>query len=195
MTSRALEQGCSIEFAACYFEVWMLRLAGVFPDLFYCAVCRTKLAVGDERVLAAGLQAVICSSCDHRSGVSVRPQVLELLLGILKNPLENGNTADEKALENLHELNEFWIRQYFGTMKSHESSGESKMQKYVYFFGGGKAEGKGDMKDILGGKGAGLAEMTNAGVPVPPGFTISTEVCKIYYENKNSWDRYPDADR
>src|SRR6058998_2450927 len=60
------------------------------------------------------------------------------------------------------------------------------MQKYVYFFGGGKAEGKGDMKDTLGGKGAGLAEMTNAGLPVPPGFTISTEVCRIFYENRNS---------
>src|SRR6058998_2170671 len=58
------------------------------------------------------------------------------------------------------------------------------MQKYVYFFSGGKAEGKGDMKDTLGGKGAGLAEMTNAGLPVPPGFTISTEVCRIFYENK-----------
>ncbi len=59
------------------------------------------------------------------------------------------------------------------------------MQKYVYFFGGGKAEGKGDMKDVLGGKGAGLAEMTNAGLPVPPGFTISTEVCRIFYENNS----------
>ena len=60
------------------------------------------------------------------------------------------------------------------------------MQKYVYFFGGGKAEGKGDMKDILGGKGAGLAEMTNAALPVPPGFTISTEVCRIYTDNKGN---------
>jgi pyruvate,orthophosphate dikinase len=58
------------------------------------------------------------------------------------------------------------------------------MQKFVYFFGGGKAEGKGDMKDTLGGKGAGLAEMTNAGLPVPPGFTISTDVCRIFYDNK-----------
>ena len=57
------------------------------------------------------------------------------------------------------------------------------MQIYVYFFGGGKADGKGGMKDTLGGKGAGLAEMTNAGLPVPPGFTISTEVCRIFYEN------------
>jgi len=56
--------------------------------------------------------------------------------------------------------------------------------KRVYFFGGGKAEGHGRMKDVLGGKGAGLAEMTNLGVPVPPGFTISTEVCTLYYKNR-----------
>ena len=52
--------------------------------------------------------------------------------------------------------------------------------KYVYFFGGGHAEGNGRMKDVLGGKGAGLAEMTNAGLPVPPGFTIQTEACREY---------------
>jgi pyruvate,orthophosphate dikinase len=56
-------------------------------------------------------------------------------------------------------------------------------QKYVYFFGEGHAEGNAKMKDILGGKGAGLAEMTNIGVPVPPGFTISTEVCTYFYAN------------
>ncbi len=55
--------------------------------------------------------------------------------------------------------------------------------KYVYFFGGGQAEGSGQMKDLLGGKGAGLAEMTNLGLPVPPGFTITTEACRIFYEN------------
>src|SRR5262249_4295046 len=53
--------------------------------------------------------------------------------------------------------------------------------KHVYFFGGGKADGNRTMKDLLGGKGSGLAEMTNAGLPVPPGFTISTGVCTIYY--------------
>ena len=52
--------------------------------------------------------------------------------------------------------------------------------KFVYFFGGGKADGNGKMKDVLGGKGAGLAEMTNAGLPVPPGFTIQTEACREY---------------
>jgi len=57
-------------------------------------------------------------------------------------------------------------------------------KKFVYFFGKGKAQGNGQMKDLLGGKGAGLAEMTNAKIPVPPGFTITTEVCKYFYKNK-----------
>ena len=57
------------------------------------------------------------------------------------------------------------------------------MGGHVYFFGGGKADGHGTMKDVLGGKGAGLAEMTNANFPVPPGFTISTAACRLYFEN------------
>ncbi len=56
-------------------------------------------------------------------------------------------------------------------------------KKYYYYFGGGKADGAAHMKDLLGGKGANLAEMTNAGIPVPPGFTITTEVCTLFYEN------------
>ncbi len=56
-------------------------------------------------------------------------------------------------------------------------------KKYIYFFGSGKAEGNGNMKELLGGKGAGLAEMTNIGLPVPAGFTITTEVCDYYYKN------------
>jgi pyruvate,orthophosphate dikinase len=63
------------------------------------------------------------------------------------------------------------------------------MAKYVYYFGDGHAEGNAKMKDILGGKGAGLAEMTNIGVPVPPGFTISTEVCTYYYEHNMTYPR------
>ncbi len=58
--------------------------------------------------------------------------------------------------------------------------------KYVYFFGDGRADGNGKMKDVLGGKGAGLAEMTNAGLPVPPGFTIQTEACREYMRGKVS---------
>ncbi|RUL82045.1 pyruvate, phosphate dikinase [Tautonia sociabilis] len=59
----------------------------------------------------------------------------------------------------------------------------SDPQKYVYSFGGGKAEGTAQMKDLLGGKGANLAEMSSIGIPVPPGFTITTEVCDLYYKN------------
>jgi pyruvate,orthophosphate dikinase len=61
-------------------------------------------------------------------------------------------------------------------------------KKYIYLFGGGKAEGKGKMRELLGGKGAGLHEMTRLGVPVPPGFTITTEVCAYYYTHDR---RYP----
>ncbi|MGA3316433.1 MAG: pyruvate, phosphate dikinase [Candidatus Korobacteraceae bacterium] len=61
----------------------------------------------------------------------------------------------------------------------------AKAVKYVYFFGDGHAEGHGKMKDELGGKGAGLAEMTNAGLPVPPGFTIQTEACREYMRNNS----------
>ncbi|MCL2251817.1 MAG: pyruvate, phosphate dikinase [Treponema sp.] len=60
-------------------------------------------------------------------------------------------------------------------------------QKNVYFFGNGKADGNSTMKFVLGGKGANLAEMTNLGIPVPPGFTISTDVCAAYYENKSKY--------
>ena len=63
----------------------------------------------------------------------------------------------------------------------------SKASKYVYFFGGRKADGNGGMKPLLGGKGANLAEMCRIGLPVPPGFTITTEVCTYYYDHKRTY--------
>ena len=62
-------------------------------------------------------------------------------------------------------------------------------EKRVYFFGGGKAEGNATMKELLGGKGANLAEMTSLGVPVPPGFTIATKVCSEYYKTGGKWPK------
>ncbi|MGB8657426.1 MAG: pyruvate, phosphate dikinase [Candidatus Zixiibacteriota bacterium] len=71
--------------------------------------------------------------------------------------------------------------------KSQKSKGlgvaGEKTKKFIYYFGDGRAEGNGKMKEILGGKGAGLAEMTNAGATVPAGFTISTEVCRLFYDH------------
>src|SRR5438094_2702339 len=61
--------------------------------------------------------------------------------------------------------------------------------KYVYPFGNGKADGDGSMKALLGGKGANLAEMSRIGLPVPPGFTITTEVCTYYYQHKKSYPK------
>src|ERR1041384_8309222 len=70
--------------------------------------------------------------------------------------------------------------------------------KYVYLFANGKADGSGNMKDLLGGKGAGLAEMTNASLPVPPGLTITTQACNAYYVNDaqfpaGMWDQVLEA--
>src|ERR1700690_3387244 len=61
--------------------------------------------------------------------------------------------------------------------------------KYIYSFGGGKADGKADMKLVLGGKGANLAEMTNIGLPVPPGFTITTEMCIYVQKHRGSYPK------
>src|SRR5579872_4523811 len=61
------------------------------------------------------------------------------------------------------------------------------MSKYVYYFGGGKAEGNASQKELLGGKGANLHEMTRIGLPVPAGFTITTEVCTHFYANKRKY--------
>ncbi len=65
----------------------------------------------------------------------------------------------------------------------------SKAKKYVYLFGNKKADGDGSMKPLLGGKGANLAEMTRIGLPVPPGFTITTDVCTYYYANKRTYPK------
>jgi pyruvate, orthophosphate dikinase len=63
----------------------------------------------------------------------------------------------------------------------------ARAKKYVYFFGNGRADGRAEMKNLLGGKGANLAEMAGLGLPVPPGFTISTDVCTYYYENRRTY--------
>src|SRR5205823_12985224 len=76
-------------------------------------------------------------------------------------------------------------------MQDKKISNKQAATKYVYFFGEGKADGNGKMKDVLGGKGAGLAEMTNADLPVPPGFTIQTEACREYMRGQVS----PEMDR
>src|SRR6185503_239720 len=67
--------------------------------------------------------------------------------------------------------------------KSAKKAVKAKSTKYVYFFGGARSDGDRTLRDLLGGKGANLAEMANAGLPVPPGFTITTTACMLWYEN------------
>src|SRR5262245_48661077 len=61
------------------------------------------------------------------------------------------------------------------------------VSRYIFSFGGGRADGRAEMKNLLGGKGANLAEMASLGLPVPPGFTITTDVCTYYYANKRTY--------
>src|SRR6201997_4893828 len=71
--------------------------------------------------------------------------------------------------------------------KTAAKAASTKKNRYVYYFGDGKADGNGSMKPLLGGKGANLHEMTRIGLPVPPGFTITTEVCTYFYDNKKTY--------
>lgn len=71
--------------------------------------------------------------------------------------------------------------------KKSSTSSKAKSSKYVYFFGSGKAEGNATMKSLLGGKGANLADMTSLGIPVPAGFTITTETCDLFYKGGKKW--------
>src|SRR5258706_7179151 len=74
-----------------------------------------------------------------------------------------------------------------GSREQGEGTGSpAAAEQYVYSFGEGRAEGNAKMRDLLGGKGAGLAEMSNAGVPVPPGFTVTTAVCRYFYAQGQS---------
>src|SRR5437764_12845506 len=70
----------------------------------------------------------------------------------------------------------------------------AKSKKYVYLFGNKRADGDGSMKPLLVGKGANLAEMTRIGLPVPPGFTLTTEVCTYYYDNKKTYPKQLEAE-
>ena len=70
-----------------------------------------------------------------------------------------------------------------------KTTAKGKKRKWIYAFGGGKAQGRAGMRNLLGGKGAGLAEMAHLGLPVPPGFTITTEVCTYFHENGKTYPK------
>jgi DNA repair protein RecO (recombination protein O) len=117
MTSDALDQGRAIDFVSCYFDVWMLRLAGVFPDLFTCSKCSARLRPDGEVFLAAGLEKAVCSACNRGENVTVHPEASIALDWILRNRLdadsaESAESGFVRGTKNLHELNQYWIRHY-----------------------------------------------------------------------------------
>jgi recombinational DNA repair protein (RecF pathway) len=92
----------------------MLRLAGVFPDLFRCSACGKPMDAAEPRHLARGLQTALCVSCAQAEHAGVHPEVPPVLHWILKNRLESGAPADfERGTRNLRELNQYWIGNYF----------------------------------------------------------------------------------
>jgi DNA repair protein RecO (recombination protein O) len=117
MTAEALERGRGIDFVSCYFDVWMLRLAGVFPDLFTCSQCAARLDPDGERFLATGLEKALCSACSRGENVSVLPETSVTLDWILRNRLDADSAAGAESgltrgTKNLRELNQYWIRHY-----------------------------------------------------------------------------------
>jgi len=114
MLVQAVQEDWPLDIAGCYFEVWMLRLAGVFPDLFRCSECSKALDIEEDRYMARGLQAVVCTACDHSGGVALLADVPHLLLWVLRNRLEGVPPQGyERGMKNLRELNQYWIRNYF----------------------------------------------------------------------------------
>lgn len=111
-----LAGGCPQEVVRCYFEVWMLRLAGVLPDLFTCSVCRRRLNPGASRVLMSGLTRVACSRCVREEGDGVPPGTVEVLGWILSKALDSSLPEFSVAgagFEHLRQLNRTWIDRYF----------------------------------------------------------------------------------
>src|SRR5581483_9521319 len=84
-----------------------------------------------------------------------------------------------------HDINRIMAK----ALKASKTAKTARATKYVYQFGNKRADGDGGMKPLLGGKGANLAEMSRIGLPVPPGFTVTTEVCTYYYANKRSYPK------
>jgi len=116
LVRECLAAGYSQEITRCYFEVWMLRLAGILPDLFVCSGCRRRLSAGEIRSLQPGLTQVACAPCSRGEGTDVPPETIEVLGWVLRTPLDSAAPVFEggvAGLEHLRQLNKLWIERYF----------------------------------------------------------------------------------
>ncbi len=114
LARESLVTGCPLDLARSYFEVWMLKLAGVFPDVFRCSKCGKELAMEDARVFLPGLNRLACNDCGHGQGTEVPPETVEAFYWIMTRSL----SAEEKpprveGLQHVQQLNKIWIERYF----------------------------------------------------------------------------------
>ena len=114
LARQSLLTDCPLELTRCYFEVWMLRLAGVFPDFFRCSICARELGTNESRVFLPGLTRLACHSCGHGRGTEVPAETVAALYWIMTRSL---STPDERpgvaGLQHLGQLNKIWIEHYF----------------------------------------------------------------------------------
>ena len=119
LARHSLIQGLPLELVRCYFEVWMLRLAGVLPDLFVCSACRRQLTSGDDRVLLTGLKRVACQKCSQDQGTAVPESTVHVLHWVMTNKLDGAETGrnstappEGEGLQHVLQLNKLWIDQF-----------------------------------------------------------------------------------
>lgn len=116
----SLIRGLPLELVRCYFEIWMLRLAGVLPDWFMCSECRRKLVSGDDRVLLTGLKRIACYECGQDFGMAVPESTVNVLQWVITNRLDVFEISEASAaiskgegLQHVLQLNKLWIDQFF----------------------------------------------------------------------------------
>ena len=114
LARQSLVLDCPLDLTRCYFEAWMLRLAGVFPDVFRCSMCRRELGVEESRVFLSGLTRVACLGCGHGQGTDVPSETVDALYWIMTRSLvTDGPRPAAGGLEHLQQLNKIWIDRYF----------------------------------------------------------------------------------
>lgn len=118
LTRRGLVQPLPIELVRCYFEIWMLRLAGVLPDVFTCSMCNRRLGPDEDRVLMPGLTRIACRRCDRGRDSDQTPMPgtsIEALAWIMKTRLDEANpdAISVPSLQHVLQLNKLWIERFF----------------------------------------------------------------------------------
>jgi DNA repair protein RecO (recombination protein O) len=118
LTRQSLIQGVGLDLVRCYFEVWMLRLAGVLPDMFVCSGCNRWLDATEERILLSGLMRVACRKCGHDEGTEVPLPAVHALSWVISNKLDaesdlDGALPSAGGLQHVLQLNKLWMDRFF----------------------------------------------------------------------------------